>query len=189
MATRVKQFPLSIIAGDTLNLELVTSTHQTDDGYTLIVQLYGASGNPTAYTYTQNGSPTYFTTNSATKVQFKLPPAITLTFGVGGFTYSIIATDGTDDYTIETGTFDVVARAADLTASDTRSHSVKMLDALNATLENKATKDQSSYSIAGRSLSHIPVLEILQLRDYYAEKVLIERTPRRTKIFVHMRGA
>lgn len=188
MATNVKQFPLTVIAGDTLKLTLVSSTYKTTDGFTLIVQLYGPSGNPTAYTYAQTGSPTYFTTISDTKIDFKLPASVTSTFGVGAYTHSIIATDGTDSYTIEAGQFDVAPRAADLTDTDTRSHNVKMLESINATLENRATKDQQSYSIAGRSLSRIPIVELLQLRDYYAEKVNIERGPRRTKMFVHMRG-
>ena len=188
MATNVKQFPQTVISGDTLNIELVTSTYQTSD-YTLIVQFYGPSGNPAAYTYAQTGSPTSFTTIDDTKVQFKLAPVITAAFGVGAYTYSIIATDGTDQYTIETGVFTVCARAADLTATDTRSHYVKTLSAINATIENRATKDQASFTIACRTLQRIPLLELLQLRDYYAEKVLIERGPRRTKMFVHMRGA
>lgn len=188
MATNIKQFPLRIIAGDTLKVEFVSTTYKTSDGFTLIVQLYGASGNPTAYTYIQTGSPSYFTTIDDTHIEFKLPSSITSTFGVGAYTHSIIATDGTDSYTIEAGQFNVVPRAADLTDTDTRSHNVKMINAIDATLENRATKDQQSYSIAGRSLSRIPIVELLQLKDYYLEKVIIERGPRRTKMFVHMRG-
>lgn len=188
MATNIQQFPRTVIAGDTLKASLETTTYKTSDGFTLIVQFYGPSSNPSAYTYAQTGSPTYFTTIDDTIVEIKLPSSITSTFGVGAYTHSIIATDGTDSYTIESGQFDVVPRAADLTDTDTRSHNVRMLESINATLENRATKDQQSYSIAGRSLSRIPIVELLQLRDYYAEKVIIERGPRRTKMYAYMRG-
>lgn len=57
------------------------------------------------------------------------------------------------------------------TGADLRSHAVKTLDALQATIEGKATKDQSSYTIGNRSLSHMTVDELLRWQDYYQRKV------------------
>jgi hypothetical protein len=42
-----------------------------------------------------------------------------------------------------------------------------MLEAINALLEGRATKDQQSYRIGDRELTRIPVPELLKLRDYY----------------------
>jgi hypothetical protein len=42
-----------------------------------------------------------------------------------------------------------------------------VLDALEAVIEGKATSDQLSYSIAGRSISKMSPAEILQWRDLY----------------------
>ena len=53
---------------------------------------------------------------------------------------------------------------------DNRSHVKKVLDALEATLENKASQDQLSYSIAGRSLSRLSPTELIQWRDRYREE-------------------
>ena len=42
-----------------------------------------------------------------------------------------------------------------------------MLDLIESLLEGKATKDVSSYSIAGRSLNKMGVSELLEWRNYY----------------------
>lgn len=55
--------------------------------------------------------------------------------------------------------------------ADLRSHAQTVLDALEATIAGKATKDQSSYTIGNRSLSHMAPDELLRWRDYYARLV------------------
>jgi hypothetical protein len=50
---------------------------------------------------------------------------------------------------------------------DLRGHAARTLEAINALLEGRATKDQESYRIGDRELSRIPVPELLALRDYY----------------------
>lgn len=63
---------------------------------------------------------------------------------------------------------------------DTRSHVLTVLQAIEATIEQTATKEQASYSIAGRSLSRRSPQELLELkREYQAlweqEKQKIDR--------------
>ena len=41
------------------------------------------------------------------------------------------------------------------------------MDNIEAVLENRATQDQMSYSIAGRSLSRMSVPDLLTFRDRY----------------------
>lgn len=52
-------------------------------------------------------------------------------------------------------------------AVDDRSHARTTLDAINALIEGKATADQASMSIAGRSLSRYSVDEILKWKSHY----------------------
>jgi hypothetical protein len=54
---------------------------------------------------------------------------------------------------------------------DLRSHAQIVLDALEATIAGKATKDQSAYTIGNRSMSHLAPDELLRWRDYYARLV------------------
>lgn len=60
------------------------------------------------------------------------------------------------------------------TTSSVRSHAKKVLDAIEAVIENRATMDQSSMSIAGRSLSRLTIDELLQFRDRYKAEYLKE---------------
>lgn len=53
------------------------------------------------------------------------------------------------------------------TNADLRSHTKKVLDAIEATIEGRASQDQMSYSIAGRSLSRMSVDDLLKFRDRY----------------------
>lgn len=50
---------------------------------------------------------------------------------------------------------------------DLRGHAARTLEAIDALLEGRATKDQTSYRIGDRELSRIPIPELLALRDYY----------------------
>ena len=51
--------------------------------------------------------------------------------------------------------------------ADNRSHAKKVLDAIQAVLENRASQDQMSYSIAGRSLSRMTIDDLMRFRDRY----------------------
>ena len=49
-----------------------------------------------------------------------------------------------------------------------------MLDAIEAVMENRASMDQSSMSIAGRSLSRMSVDDLMTFRDRYKAEYLKE---------------
>jgi hypothetical protein len=53
------------------------------------------------------------------------------------------------------------------TNADNRSHAKKVLDAIQAVLENRASQDQMAYSIAGRSLSRMSIDDLMRFRDRY----------------------
>ena len=57
----------------------------------------------------------------------------------------------------------------------------KVLDNIEAVLENRASIDQSSFSIAGRSLSRMSVDELLTFRDRYKVEYLEEIKKARIK--------
>lgn len=60
------------------------------------------------------------------------------------------------------------------TNADLRSHAKKVLDAIEAVIENRATIDQSSMSIAGRSLSRMNIDELINFRMQYKTEYLKE---------------
>lgn len=60
------------------------------------------------------------------------------------------------------------------TNADQRSHAKKVLDAIESVIEGRATIDQSSMSIAGRSLSRLTIDELFTFRDRYRAEYLKE---------------
>ena len=79
---------------------------------------------------------------------------------------AFITTSDSQRVTVDTGFLAVEANYA-ITTADQRSHAKKVLDNIKAVMENRATIDQSSFSIAGRSLSRMSVDELFTYRDRY----------------------
>lgn len=75
-----------------------------------------------------------------------------------------------DRIVVDTGDFTALPDLDD-NQTDPRTHAEKMLAKIETILEGKADSDVASYSINGRSLTKIPVSELLQWRDYYAREV------------------
>ena len=88
----------------------------------------------------------------------------------------IIRTSDSQRVTIGTGTVELVADR-DTATGDPRTHARKVLDAIEAVLENRATVDQQEYSIAGRSLKRMPIDELIKLRKTYQAEVDAEERP------------
>ena len=95
-------------------------------------------------------------------------PATTAGWTEGIYNWVAKVTDGTDTYTIDEGTVEILEDLAAVTgAYDGRSHAKKVLDAIEAVIEGRASQDQMSYTIAGRSLARTPIPDLLKLRDRY----------------------
>ncbi len=94
--------------------------------------------------------------------------ATTATYAAGTYRWQayIIRTADSERLTLASGTFEVKPNK-DTAATDPRTHVKKVLDAIEAVIESRATKDQESYTINGRSLSRTPIAELLVLRDKY----------------------
>jgi hypothetical protein len=78
----------------------------------------------------------------------------------------ITRTSDSERVAVDNGMTTLVANFAD-TNADLRTHAKKVLDAVQAVIENRATIDQSSFSIAGRSLSRMSIDELFTVRDRY----------------------
>ena len=74
---------------------------------------------------------------------------------------------------VDEGRTEVVVNFAN-TNADVRSHAKKVLDAIEAVLENRASQDQMSYSIAGRSLSRMSIDDLMTFRNRYRAEYLRE---------------
>lgn len=95
---------------------------------------------------------------------------------VGRWWWQARVTDGTDTHIPLAGELLVEENLFDQGADfDGRSEARRALDAIEAVLANKASQDQQSYTIKGRSLSRYPVADLLRLRAFYVTKVRREQ--------------
>lgn len=78
----------------------------------------------------------------------------------------IVRDSDSEEVVVDTGFVTLLPDVGDC-AVDTRSHNYKVLTAIRATIEGTATRDQMSYSIAGRSLSRRSMDELLKLKTHY----------------------
>jgi hypothetical protein len=57
---------------------------------------------------------------------------------------------------------------------DGRSHARRVLDAIEATMEGRASTDAVEISIRGRTIKQTPVVDLIKLRDVYKREVAAE---------------
>lgn len=64
-------------------------------------------------------------------------------------------------------------------SADLRSYAQKIVDAIEAVIEKRASKDQENYSIDGRSLARTPIADLLLLRDRFRKELANEKAKNR----------
>ena len=94
----------------------------------------------------------------------------------GRYWFTLRATRGAEVVAIEDGdltiTPDLAAQAGPF---DGRSHAERVLAAIEAVIEGRATIDQQSYQINNRQLSRTPIPDLLLLRTKYRDEVRREQ--------------
>jgi len=103
---------------------------------------------------------------------FTITSVVSADFDVGHHHWQleITRTSDSERIVIQTGSWDIIT---DLDNNvDPRSHAEIMLDKIETVLQGRADADVLSYSINGRSLSKIPVTELVEWRDYYRSEVV-----------------
>ena len=99
----------------------------------------------------------------------------TTSYTVGDYIWEAYITKTADSnrVMVDSGRTTITQNLAD-TNADLRSHAKKVLDNIQAVIEGRASIDQSSMSIAGRSLSRMSVDELMTFRDRYKAEYLKE---------------
>jgi hypothetical protein len=156
-----------LIAGDSLVFTTSVPDYPPTAGYTLTYRLMRRDAAGTAITFSATASGDLYAVNVA--------PGTTATWTAGTYTWAAYASKVGERYTVAQGELVIKADPATIGAPyDNRSHARKVLDAIQAVLENRASTDQQQVSIAGRTLTRMPVTELLRLRSIYAAEVAAE---------------
>lgn len=167
--------PATIIAGDTLQFkraDLGADYPPADHTLTYEARLEGAGATKISITAAADG--TDYVIDEAVET--------TAAYTVGRYHWSAFLTRTSDSkrITIDHGTWNVAANNA-AASDDPRSHNKIVLDAIQAVIENRATKDQESYQIENRSLARTPLAELTKFEATYLSRVNRERVAERAR--------
>lgn len=155
----LQQFPTSITAGLNLRADVGTTDYPAPEWELLAILRGPAQIDLTAVAY---GDVHQFVETAAT----------TAGWLAGRYAVSIRATLGDDVYEVEAGDLVVSADLSVVTGThDTRGHAQRTLDAIEAVIEGRASKDQDSYKINGRELVRTNIADLLALRKTYKAEV------------------
>ncbi|MEY4055620.1 MAG: hypothetical protein RL519_955 [Pseudomonadota bacterium] len=93
-------------------------------------------------------------------------------WAAGEYWYSLRATNGGDVVEVESGQITIKPDLAEAGAGhDGRDHLRRVLDAIEAVIERRATIDQERYTSNNRELWRTPIPELLMLRDRYRAEI------------------
>lgn len=113
-------------------------------------------------------------TQSGTAHSVTIAASTTVAFKPGRYRWVARAVGGGITETIESGWLEVLANVAAGAKQDHRSSARRALDAVQATIEGRATSDQQAMSIAGRSISRMSYPELRQMQTDLQAQVRTE---------------
>ena len=158
--------PLQFVAGDTVKWIKSLADYLPADGWVLTYALV-RDGSQETITATDNGDATHAVTIAA---------ATTAAYAVGMYSWQAYATKATERYQVDAGALEVLVDfASQATGHDGRSLVKQTLDALEAVILGRASSDQLSIAIQGRSISRIAPTELLKWRDIYRAEYAAEK--------------
>lgn len=156
--------PDTIAAGLTFRKKLNLTAYPADQGWGIHVFIRGKAAID------------IISTAAGSQHIIDVPATTTATWQPGSYGYSAraINTNG-EVYEVERGTLNITADMQTVTDGDFRSHAQKVLDAIEATIEGRATIDQERYRINNRELYRTPMADLLKLRAQYRNEVRQEK--------------
>jgi hypothetical protein len=160
-----KEVPRSIVIGDLVQFKLTEySTDYANTAHTMTFMARSGEGANVEFSIVAS--------NSGDDYLFSASSSATSAFVAGLYHYQIeiLETSSNNRLILDQGELDVTVDL-DVNAVDPRTHAEKMLQKIEAVLENRADADVSSYSIAGRSLTKMSPEELLTWRNNYRREV------------------
>jgi hypothetical protein len=121
----------------------------------------------------QSSAATRYTVTAAvngTGFLFTIPAATSANYTPGTYKVHLYATLGTEKYLVGQQTVTINANPLSATG-DIREHAQKMLDAINATLEGRATQEYQSMTINGYSVTQMAPDQLMRLKSYYTNEL------------------
>jgi hypothetical protein len=105
----------------------------------------------------------------------------TANYVAGKYSWVAWVETASERHEVDRGWLTVLPAFTGTTVLDDRSHARKVLEALEALIEGKATADQMEYTIGSRSLKRIPPADLITWRDKYRGLVFAEDAAERRR--------
>lgn len=156
-----------LIVGDSLNMLDSYADYPASEGWTLKTTFTPRLATSSKITLTATAELDSYRTQAA--------PATTSAWVPGDYSVHQTIEKAGQRITVATGKLRLLPDPASVAPGyDDRSHLEKVIANIEAMLEGKTSKDVQEYSIAGRMLKHIPINELLALRDKYKHQLAAE---------------
>ena len=94
-------------------------------------------------------------------------------FAAGVYDFIGIVTKGSEKYVVFDGIVEVLPNPTASAAYDPRTHARRVLDLIEAAMENRIPNGLENYTIAGRSLSKISIPDLRLLWEKYKQDVIM----------------
>lgn len=157
---------IEIQSGDPFTLDASYSKYLSTDGWSLHYALRGAAGSHTLDAAGKDDG-TYTLTLDSVK---------TAAIAAGEYQLTAYVTKDTTRQKVDSGTATVLADYAATDAYDKRSRAEITLEAVEATIQGRATADHMSCQIAGRQITKIPIPDLIALRKELQRTIRAEKT-------------
>lgn len=113
-------------------------------------------------------------------VSASLASADTANWPAGKYGWYLLRENGGESLHIDKGFFYIEASPFDMAeGTDQLSHSERVLAAIEKRIESRVLSDHENYSIDGRALTRIPIMDLYNLKKQYAWKVRSEKIKRK----------
>lgn len=148
--------PTSIIAGDSVTWKKTLADFPASAGWVLSYALRG----PAAIDIIAAAEGDDHLVSKA--------PDVTTLWAAGFYAWTAIVTLAGQRYTVDQGNVEILADPVTATGVvDQRPHCKRVLDAIEAVLEGKASRDQQEYEIDGVRISRMDIDKLLRWRSTY----------------------
>jgi hypothetical protein len=156
--------PTQFAAGDTVKWTKSLSDYPASGGWVLSYAFVNADGTFSESTSTADGDSHAVVITAADSADFD----------AGTYNWQSYVTLSGERFKVGAGTCVVLPNFA-AGAVDGRSHVKRVLDAIQSVIQGRATEDADSLSLAGRSISKIPLTELVAFRDAYKREYAAEQ--------------
>lgn len=166
--------PYEATAGDTWKWDKTLADYKPSDSWGLTYSFRSKTGTGFNVTASANSA------NDGWNIV--VPAASTTEFTAGIYDWQAYVTKSTERFMVDSGKLTITQNlTASVTGSttDLRSHAQKIVDTIQGVLEGRMDSDVENYSIGGRSISKIPVAELVSILATYEEKLEEEQKKQR----------